>query len=330
MEVQVPFMMTKKDMKLLGIKIALFVFIFVPTKLLAQDWKLFEDKEKAVRSAESQGDYATAYTLCNEIISLPLNVESDRDSRLVAVANAYFCIGHYYLHAHYVSFDISKAIYNFEKSAEFKVPHSKAEMYLSMIYNSDKYKVKDLEKSFNWIKTGAERCAILKYILAEIYEKGYTNFLMNDTVHTDQYGQRIVASNVKLRTNTVLSFPNIKTDKEKAYLLYAEYFEYNTCYIEPLIFDKYDMGVAYMDGIFLKKNHEKAFGFLRRLVPSFEELESESFIQDQERIADALWRLSILYRFGLGTRESDIQADRYMKYAAKFGNFKAIRALEEQ
>lgn len=327
MEVQVQFMTTRNIMKLPKISSLIIYLVLSCVPLSAQDWKLFDEKDKAAIAAERIGDYATAISLCNQIINMSINEPKDNDSRIKIKGNAYFRLGHYYLHAHHFDYDIYKAIDYFEKAAEYKKEHARAELYLSMIYNTENYGVKDLEKSFTWIKRGAERCAIMTYLLAEIYDHGQTNFLMNDTVRTHSNGQMYASSNTKLRTKTLLRFPNIIRDKKKAYLLYLDYFEHNSCYIEPLRVDEYDVAVALMDGTYLEKDYTKAFEYLRYFVPNTYQLESETIKKHDEKIADGLWRMSILYRYGLGTIDNEIKAKQYLKYAAEYGSEKAKQAL---
>ena len=309
---------------------SIILFLYLSCfSLYAQDWKYFEEKDKSAIAAERKGDYATAISLCNEIINIRINDPKDNDIRISIKGRAYFRLGHYYLHAHYFPYDVNKSIANFEKAVEYQKEHAWAEMYLSMIYNTERYGVKDLEKSFAWINRGAERCAIMTYLLAEIYDYGQTNFLMNDTVRTHSNGQRYAYSNTKLRTKTLLRFPNITKDKKKAYQLYINYFEHNSCYIEPLMVDRYDVAVALMDGTYIEeKDYTKAFEFLRYYLPSTSQLESGSVKQDDWKIADGLWRMSILYRYGLGTIDNEIKADQYLKYAAKYGSEKAKKLLE--
>lgn len=328
MEVQVQFMTIRNIMKSLKISFLILNLSLAIVPLYAQDWKAFNEKDGAVIAAERKGDYETAINLCNEIINMSINAPKENDSRITIKGKAYFRLGHYYLHAHYYPFDIKKSIYNFEKAAEFKKDHAQAELYLAMIYNTDHYGVKDLEKSFAWIERGSERCAILKYLLAEIYDYGQTNFLMNNTVRTHSYGQRYASSNTKLRTKTLLRFPNITKDKKKAYQLYLEYFEYGFCYIEPLKVDKYDVAVALMDGTYLENDYTKAFELLRFYVPNTYQLEDGTPKKQDVKIADGLWRMSLLYRYGLGTIDNDIKANQYLKYAAEYGSEKAQKLLK--
>lgn len=291
----------------------LFTLVFSYLTVCAQTWEDFNDKEKAAQMADSKRDYATAAKLCCDIINMNNNTTG-----LSIVAYAFFTLGHYYLHGHYYSIDVNQAIQYFEKASELKYLHGQAELYLATIYNSDYYKVKDLDKSFQWIEKGAERCSTIEYLLAEIYELGYTNFLTNDSTGV---------FNVKHRSKTVLNFPNIKKDLKKAYEHYYNYFERNSCFVRPLRFDEYDLAVALMDSIYLEVDYTKAYEYLRRFAPSLSDLETQTY--NDSKTADALWRLSILYRFGLGTTDNEERANTFLKYAASCGSKKAQDALKE-
>ena len=328
MEVQVPFMMTRNVMRFLNNRLVLSIAVLcIGMRISAQDWRVFNEKDKAANEAERKHDYATAIKLCEDIIAMTIDATSEDDSRFNIKGHAYFRLGIYYLYARHFSYNLNKAIYNFEKAAECRYSHARAEMYLAMIYNIDAYGVKDLNKSILWIKKGSERCATLEYMLAEIYEKGSTYFLINDTGYIDNNGRRLGSSNVKIRSKTLLTFPDITLNKKKAYEHYYNYIERNSCYVKP-DFSRYEIGVALMDGTYLDKDYSKAFEFFRYSAPSISELSENIESYQNSKTADTLWRLSVLYRFGLGTTDNEEKANIYLKYAALCGSPSAKKVID--
>ena len=316
------FMMIKEDMKSLVISFIFLALTF--TSSSARGLKDISHMMDEIQHAEASGDYKTASELCFEIAEMHNTKTSDFERYKRYFAKAYFNLGHYYLHSHYVPYDIKLAISNFEKAAELKHEHARAELYLAMIYNLKKYGVQDYEKSFYWMQQGAERCTTMRYLLAEIYEKGKTVFLNRDTVRVDRSGRKVWSFNVMLRSKTVLSFPNVTVNKQLAYENYLIYFK-GSCYVKPLVFSKYEIGVAFMDGTFFERDFSEAQSYLLSFAPSLAELSTDYKQYQNEKVADALWRLSVLYRFGLGVMENGHKADLYTKYAALCGNKKAQR-----
>lgn len=293
------------------------LFVFSCLSLNAEDWKVFYEKEKAAKLAAQRNDWETAAKLSIEIINLEVEENSETyDSNIRYKGNAYFRLGHYCLHGHYFKYDLQKAIHYFEKASEFKSEHGQAELYLAMIFNLDKYGVQDYDKSFYWICEGAKKCATIRFLLGEIYEYGKTSFLINSSS----------AINVKKRGNPELIFPYIKNDYQKACDYYYQYFQSNSCYIEDVDSCYYKVAIALMDGVIGERNYSEARGYLLSFINKFNDKVQDNSIRT--KLGDAYWRLSTLYRFGLGTVPLEMKADYFLKSAAELGNSNAIKAIE--
>lgn len=302
--------------------------------LKAEDGNKFNEKIKAVESAERNNDWATAAILCEEITKMTIDSSADaKDQRYNIMCDAYWKLGHYYLHGHYYQFDIHKAIYNFEKSSEYRGMHyhsgkyGKAELYLTMIYNDKKYGVQNFQKSLEWLKKGAAKCPIMSYMLGEVYEYGYTYFLKDYISIDERTGHKMNSVNTKQECEPKLEFPNVQQNLKLAYQYYYDYFDRNSCYIKNASEEvcRYKVAVALMEGDLLAQNFNDAFEYFRTYL---NRTDLGYIAENNDILADIYWRLSVMYRFGYGTIENDLKAEDYLTKAAELGHQKAITALK--
>lgn len=320
MEAQVQFMMIKKDMKYRYIR-ALFILYgcFLNMSMLcAQSYQQLREKEKQCIIYENQGNWEAAAKINNELAMIPDNALTSSTTRYKG--QALFRLGHYYLHAHFYNYDLTKAISYFECSSKYDVYRYLPELYLTMIYNDGKYGVCDYKKSLYWLRKGSEKYSVLKYSLGEVYAFGFTHFLKNagGAINTFEF------------TSTMLAFPNVEKDMNKAYQLFYDFYE-SGYYIESETkISKYDIGVAFMDGIYLTQDYEKAYEYLIDYIPALEDLQEDISTYKNNQTADAFYRLSQMYRFGYGITANEHRANQYLKIAALCGNVQAQSVISSK
>lgn len=318
MEVQVQFMMTKKDMKFLCIKLLFLLGCVLNTVVLyGQSYKQLKEKAKLVASYQNYGNWEAAVNIISELATIP--DDSLKESTRHFKGKALFSLGHYYLHAHYYNYDLKKAIFYFERASEYEI-YDLPELYLTLIYNDGRYGVCDYNKSLYWLEKGCEKRPVLKYLLGEVYSFGLTHFL----VHTGD------AMNTFKFTSTILAFPNVKKDMRKAYQLCHEFYQTSYYIMSQQKISEYDIAVAFMDGTYFSKDFEIAYEYLINFVPTFEDLQEDISLYKDSQTADALYRLSQMYRFGYGTTVSEHRANQYLKYAALCGNKKAQSVISSK
>lgn len=311
MEVQVLFMMIKSDMSFLCKRITILLCISVGVcAVYAQSYNQLIEKEKQCLFYESQGNWKEAANINIELVAIPDSLLSSHERRFKG--DALYRLGHYYLHGHYYEYDIEKCISFFERASKCGTYRYQPELYLALIYNHGEYGVCDYDKSLAWLVKGSERCSALKYLLGEVYKFGVTHFLV-----------RLNSINTFKFNTSILAFSNIEKDTCKAYQLFYEYFEGGYYIYSPTKINEYDIGVAFMDGTYFYKDYDKAFEYLSRSVPSWKDLKENVLDYKDEKTADALYRLSQMYRFGNGTMANEHRANQYLKYAALCGHQKA-------
>lgn len=318
MEVQVQFMMIKTDMKFLYVKLFLILGCILNTVVLyGQNYKQLQEKVKLVSSYQNQGNWKAAANIISELATIP--DDSLKESTRHFKGKALFGLGHYYLHAHYYNYDLMKAISYFERASEYEI-YDLPELYLSVIYNDGKYGVCDYNKSLYWLRKGCEKRSVLKYLLGEVYAFGLTHFL----VHTGE------AMNTFKFTSTMLAFPNVEKDMRKAYQLCHEFYQTSYYIMSQKKISEYDIAVAFMDGTYFSKDYEIAYEYLTTYVPTFDDLQENISLYKDSQTADALYRLSQMYRFGYGTTANEHRANQYLKYAALCGNPKAQSVISSK
>ena len=318
MEVQVQFMMIKKDMKSLYVKLFLLLGCILNTIVLyGQNYKQLKEKVKLVATYQNQGNWEAAANIINKLATIP--DDSLKDSTRDFKGKALFCLGHFYLHAHYYNYDLKKAISYFERASEYDI-YDLPELYLTLIYNDGRYGVCDYNKSLYWLEKGCKRRPVLKYLLGEVYAFGFTHFL----IHTGG------AMNTFEFSSTILAFPNVEKDMRKTYQLCYEFYQTSYYIMSEKKISEYDIAVAFMDGTYFPKDYEIAYEYFINNVPTFEDLQEDISIHKNPKTADALYRLSQMYRFGYGTTANEHRANQYLKYAALCGNKKAQSVISSK
>lgn len=78
----------------------------------------------------------------------------------------------------------------------------------------------------------------------------------------------------------------------------------------------------------IEKDYTRAFTYFSRAIEDNDKSKDENKLSDEEE-GDALWHLSVCYRFGRGVEKDDVKAQYYAKQAAEKGNEKAISILNE-
>lgn len=319
MEVQVQFMMIKNDMKSLYVKIFILLGCLLYTDVLyGQNYQQLREKENQCISYQKAGNWEAAAKINYELAMIP--DDSLEESTRCFKGMALFRLGHYYLHAHYYRYDLMKAISFFERASEYDMYRFLPELYLALIYNDGVYGVCDYEKSLYWLKKGCEKRAVLKYLLGEVYAFGFTHIVKNsgDAINTFVF------------TPTMLAFPNVEMDMRKAYQLFYDFYESNYYINSQTQISQYHIGVAFMDGTYFAQDYDKAYEYFINYVPTFDDLQENISSYKNPQTADALFRLSELYRFGHGTTAHEHRANQYLKYAALCGHKKAQKVISSK
>jgi len=242
---------------------------------------------------------------------------------------AYYDLGHIYAHGHFVKQNVDSAIVCFIKSSNYG--HSESSRFLFDIYYFSNYNKTNIDEALKWLKISADQGNFKSiYELGELYEMGET-YQLKDTTVAAEYtsdGKIRYVKNVVIKSRYLLFFPSLKRDKRTAYDYYERAINYNSEMIGRRV-GYYEIAVLYMDGIIFEKDFNKSIEYLRYCIPtSINEIANNIVKYSNEKDADALWRLSLLYRFGLGTIDNEKKANDYLKLAAKCGNQKAINALK--
>lgn len=319
--------MTKKDMKLPIIRFFIIcVYIFSPIEIISQIGNqndTINSFYKKANSAHQKGDYEDMFN------NLCLFVKYNTDTADYRLKKAYYDLGHLYAHGHFVKQNVDSAIVCFIKSSNYG--HSESSRFLFDIYYFSNYNKTNINEALKWLKISADQGNFKSiYELGELYEMGETYQLKDTTVAAEYTSDGEIRSvkNIVIKTKHRLSFPFLKKDERTAYDYYEKAVNYSSEIIGRKV-GNYEIAVLYMDGIIFEKDFYKALDHLRECIPtSINEIIKNIDKYSNEKDADALWRLSLLYRFGLGTIDNEKKANDYLKLAAKCGNQKAINALK--
>lgn len=262
-------------------------------------------------SAHEKGDYKEMF------VNLCYFIKNQTNTTNFRLEKAYYYLGHLYAHDHYVKQNIDSAVYCFEKASSYG--NSDASRYLFNIYYYSSYNRVNKQEAIKWLKISAHQGNIKSsYELGELYDFGRTTQL-KDSKNKN-------GSIVAIQTKSIIIIPNLVINKRTAY----EYYENALSLFYEITNQKvgfYEVAVAYMDGTFFDKDYSKAFEYLKYFVPDLSDLSRNLSNYSNPKIADSLWRLSLLYRFGLGTTDNENKANVYLRYAAQCGHDKALKAL---
>lgn len=241
--------------------LAFFFAFCVQLKAFSQVYQQFREKEDACIEFQRQQKWAEAAEVCNEIIALPINSKDSLDRRFKYKGDALFRLGHYYYHAHYFKYDIQKAIWYFEEASKYGTYVYMPELYLMLIYNVGKYGVCDYEKSLYWLQKGAKKHPIMNYLLGEVYEFGFTNFVVRDK-----------SANVFKYDDQILAFPNVEKQTRKAYKCFLEFFDKGGSTLMMRKYRNTMWGKLLKKELFLRKTMKKHSSFYFILSPLFMKL----------------------------------------------------------
>jgi TPR repeat protein len=161
------------------------------------------------------------------------------------------------------------------------------------------------------------------------------------------YESALVVAKLYEFGNTGEKYPNVRIDYAKAIEYYEKYLKNIFSYgseqvdengvrhfiekVDPLI--AYKVAKAYFNGTDgVKQDYGKAAEYFKSCIePYSHAMEcrnvSERLLTDEE-LGDAMWNLSICYRFGRGVTQNAISAYKLAKKASEKGNQNAINLLK--
>lgn len=170
--------------------------------------------------------------------------------------------------------------------------------------------LRDSVESVKWYHKSAElENETAALFLAKLYETGY----------------------VKAADDKKIYYPNISKNISQA----AKYYE---VYIKKMGYGwsgvpinsklLYKLANWYYTGEEnIERNYSKAFDYFNRAIEGNEDSKAEYKLTSTEE-GNALWCISVCYRFGWGVEKDELRARRCVKRAAEKGNEKAIALLK--
>lgn len=201
---------------------------------------------------------------------------------------------------------LDNAVSYFKNGIELKGPSSAYS--LAKLYERE---MKDSVEAINCYRESAElgdKGSML--FLGELYEKGF----------------------IENSNKTKTFYPDVKKDISQAAKFYDLYIDKMGHYRGAAPINSqllYKVGQWYYEGEGnMEKNFTKAFNYLDNAIKGNEN-SSEDKKLTKEEMGNALWCLSVCYRFGRGTDKDELQARRYVKRAAEIGNQNAISLLNQ-
>ena len=259
--------------------------------------------------------------------NLSYYIKYQTDTTSYRLKQAYYQLGLLYDNGLYVKQNIDSTVFYLKKASSYG--SSDASRFLFNIYYFEEYNRVNKEEAIKWLQISSQQGnGKSSYELGELYEYGKT-FQLKDTTFTIGYSENGKVRYVRYgatQTQSIIIIPYLITNKHTAY----EYYEkaVNGSYqINNQKVGLYEIAVAYMDGTFLTQDYNKAYLYLRQIIPSVSELSNNISEYSNPKVSDSLWRLSVLYRFGLGTLDNEHKANQFLRFAAQSGHPKAISAL---
>lgn len=216
-------------------------------------------------------------------------------------------LGYCYYQGRGIKRSIEDAIRYWKNGVELK--GGSCALELAGIYENEK---KDSVEAIKWYQKAAElENKTAAYFLARLYEEGYA----------------------KTSDGKKIYYPNVGKDLSLA----AKYYE---IYVENMGWSRvggvpansnilYKLARLYYTGEGnLNKDYTKAFKAFNLALEKNEDSKAEYKLTQLEE-GDALWCISVCYRFGRGVEQDELTARRYVKRAAEKGNENAIALLGE-
>lgn len=197
---------------------------------------------------------------------------------------------------------IKKAITWWKRGVENK--SGRCAWILAYVYVKD---LKDSIEAIKWYKRSAElKNKEAAYFLAQLYENGF-----------------------ETSNGTNVFYPNVDrniSQAEKYYAIYlGEFFDEN--HNNSKLLYKLAKWNYFGEGN-LPQNYTRALGLFISAIKYNDNCKEEYKLSTDEE-CDALWKISICYRFGRGVEKDELTARRYVKKAAEKGNKNAKALLNE-
>lgn len=179
---------------------------------------------------------------------------------------------------------------------------------LARIYEKE---LRDSVESIKWYVRSAElENKTAAYFLARLYENGYVS----------------EANDIRIY------YPNICKDisrSTKYYEIYIKNMGYGWSGVPTDSKLLYKLAQWHYTGEGnLERDYSKAFNYFNRAIETNEDSKDEYRLSSTEE-GNALWCISVCYRFGRGVEKDELIARRYVKRAAEKGNENAISILKE-
>lgn len=201
---------------------------------------------------------------------------------------------------------LDDAIRYWKQGVQFK--GGSCALSLARIYAKE---FRDSVESINWYKKSAElENKNAAYFLAQLYEAGY-----------------ILGAN-----GEKIYYPNVLKDLSNAakyYDVYIKNMGYSWSGVPTNSKLLYKLAQWHYAGEGnMTKDYTKAFNFFNMAIEMNESSKDEYKLTQSEE-GNALWCISVCYRFGRGVEKDELIARRYVKKAAEKGNEHAIELLRE-
>ena len=244
-------------------------------------------------------DYKEAIKWCNNLVANQIAKDSDRE-----YANR--ILGYCAFKGNGLEKSIDDAISYWKRGAEYK--GGSCALALAQVYASQ---LKDSVESIIWYKQAAElENKTAAYYLANLYENGF----------------------VLTQEDIIKYYPNVVKDifqASKYYEIYIKNMGYRWSGVPTNSKLLYKLALWYYSGEgSLEKNYSRAFFLFNSSVESNENSNEEYKLSSEEE-GNALWCISVCYRFGRGVDKDELMARRYVKRAADKGNVNALSLLGE-
>lgn len=244
-------------------------------------------------------NYIEAINWCNILIKNPTAKESEMEY-------AYRILGLCAYGGKGMDTSIDNAISYWKHGVGYK--GGSCALYLGRVYAAN---IKDSIEAIKWYVQAADlKNKTAAYFLAQLYENGFV--AKPDGVKSYFPG---VSKNIMLAS--------------KYYDIYINDMGYNWSGVPTNSKLLYKLAQWYYAGEGnMEKNYVKAFKFLNLSIECNENSKDKYKLSITEE-GNALWCISVCYRFGRGVEKDELMARRYVKRAAEKGNINAISLLDE-
>lgn len=238
------------------------------------------------------------------------NIEGWNDKR----GDAYDFLGCYAFNGQGMEKDYLKGLSYFEKAFEYG--RKKSGNRLAKIFRTHP-KLNNIQKAFYWYEKSADAGDYdSAFFLGQLYEYGYV-----------------------MDGSEVYRYDGASQNYEKSAKYYSIYLKKAQCggYIpNPIPCDialEYKIGMWYFKGENgIEKDYEIALNHFQwcidHSVNEYNHFKLTSALNDMQ-LGEAMWNISVCYRFGRGTTKNEITAFKWAKKAAEKGNDKAKKFLED-